>query len=220
VRAVAFGAGGARLTSADLRGAVRTWDVASGQLAREWPQAGTFTAIAASPEGESLVTVDDGGVAVVWDSAAAAARLRLAVTGEKGHEGRLSAVALGPHGRRLATAGEDLAIRVWDAGSGRELIEPAQPAYRARVTALAFSPDGRLLAAADADRILVWDAVTGDLTDRVPARWRAVEAVALSSDGRLLASAGGDGLAHVDPLDLGGLTDLARRRLAIAEERP
>ncbi|HEX9671412.1 MAG TPA: hypothetical protein VGC93_18235 [Thermoanaerobaculia bacterium] len=218
VRAVAFGAGG--LTSADLRGAVRTWDVASGQLAREWPQAGTFTAIAASPEGESLVTVDDGGVAVVWDSAAAAARLRLAVTGENGHEGRLSAVALGPHGRRLATAGEDLAIRVWDAGSGRELIEPAQPAYRARVTALAFSPDGRLLAAADADRILVWDAVTGDLTDRVPARWRAVEAVALSSDGRLLASAGGDGLAHLDPLDLGGLTDLARRRLAIAEERP
>jgi WD40 repeat protein len=94
-------------------------------------------------------------------------------------------------------------IHIYDAGSGayiRSLIDPAlttadkkpiKAAHLSLVESLAYSPDGRYLASGSFQELLLWDAMTGMLRQRLTGFADRVVALAFSHDGKLLATGGG-----------------------------
>jgi WD40 repeat protein len=123
------------------------------------------------------------------------------------------AIALAPQGQWLATVGYD-GLHVWDARAwamqwqAGETLTSAQagnlrgqsniparmrggPKYES--WPLTFSPDGRLLATgATANRILIWDAATGEVRRTLSGHEARVASLAFTPDGRRLISGSDD----------------------------
>jgi WD40 repeat protein len=146
VHAIEFTPDSARVAVATSK-TVALWDVA--QRARlEWgaglPGA---TALAFSPKGPWLATVDRDRTV----------RLRVATTGQEirafsGNALQVNALAFSPDGTRLVTGGSDRTVRVWDVESGRELL--ALPGVTHPVTGVAWDgPRDRIFALDHAVRV-------------------------------------------------------------------
>jgi WD40 repeat protein/serine/threonine protein kinase len=197
VTGVAFSADGTRLAAGSggfdemgrpLPGAVRVWDLATGQPVFTRADGDSCGGVAFSPDGSHLVT---GGREVhVWDVPTGKRSLTL-----PGHGDRVNGVAWSHDGKRLATAGQDRTVRVWDAATGA--LVDTLTGHAQRVFSVAFSPDGRRLASAGGEpgnpgELRVWELDTGrpPLSLRGHTNW--VAGVCFSPDGRRLASAGAD----------------------------
>jgi WD40 repeat protein len=196
VTAVAFRPGGRELASADGTwffrsprpagpGAIRLWDVDTGQLLRALAgHTGPVAGLAWDPGGGRLASAGWDGAALVFDADAGAQVLRLA-----GHADWVRAVAFSPDGRLLATAGSDGALRLWDADSGR----PVQTlrGHTQAVTAVAFRPDGGEIATAGADGTLkFWDPAARPESVAVRPFSHEVNGLAFSLDGQDLLATG------------------------------
>jgi WD40 repeat protein len=147
-----------------------------------------------SPDGQRIVTTDDGG-ARVWDSTTSRLLLELP------HGDTVYQAIFSSDGTRIVTAGRDSAVRIWDATTGalRHLLG-APAGTSPRYFVVAMSPDGHLVAAIDATgaAVRVWDAATGarvaDLNNAA-SEWPTV---AFSADGRWLATTGGNDVRVFD----------------------
>jgi WD40 repeat protein len=147
VRAVAFEPGGPAI----LVGAngVHTYDAASGEHVGEpFLPDRPIEALALSPDGKVLMTLDSDLSVQLWELATRREILGLNVTA--------SSLAFSPDGRFVAV-GTDDGVRVFGRVHGAERL--ALRGTRGVVGALAFSPDGRLLAGAGTHdtSALVWD---------------------------------------------------------------
>src|SRR5262249_42360825 len=135
------------------RGLVRLWDVARGELVREFEghQLGIL-GLAFAPDGRTLAVSHFNGVAV-W-SVPTARKLR--DLGDYTY--RMGRIAFAPDGR-LAALSADGALRLWDPATGRER-RFAGPAG----VFLAFAADGRTLFAMNTGRTVgQWETATGGL---------------------------------------------------------
>ncbi len=106
-----------------------------------------------------------------------------------GHVKRITSVLLSPDGRALTTASEDGTMRFWNpstAQEGRARWEAGGPLFGA-----VYSPDGKLLAAGGRESVLVWEAATGRLRQRLAIPAQRVRSVAFAPSGITLAGAGG-----------------------------
>jgi WD40 repeat protein/tRNA A-37 threonylcarbamoyl transferase component Bud32 len=112
--------------------------------------------------------------------------------GLKGPGGRVVWASFSRDSRLLAATtwheGWDGAVRVWDLRADKELFTKAVPGHKVR-GATAFSPDGRHLVGEGAERLHVWDALTGEETQTVPIVPGGCGQVCFSPDGRRLAAA-------------------------------
>ncbi|MCC6187670.1 MAG: hypothetical protein IT318_01440 [Anaerolineales bacterium] len=175
-------------SSADL-GQVWVWSLASGQISNTlavgyWVNDLALTAVGAAG-GRQLLAV--GGLyptpeAQVWDLASseplmtASAGLGAASVG--------ASVALSPDGAQLAVGGSTDGVFIYNARTGE--LQRALTGLDAPVYDLAFSPEGMRLAAGGPNQAAMWDTVSWDLAQRLPAEspvWR----VAFSADGQALA---------------------------------
>jgi WD40 repeat protein len=115
---------------------------------------GAANCCAWSPDGQRLVSADDGGEVRVWEAGASAEPVVLA-----GHVGRVNACAWSYDGSTILSAGDDRTLRLW------RIDDPSPPAvlsgHDATVCWCAVSPDGGLIASGDSDGIRVWDIVSG-----------------------------------------------------------
>ncbi len=105
--------------------------------------------------------------------------------------GLTSRVAFSPDGKTLAALadGGPPAVRLWDVRTGTLLHEWALPQGAGRV--LAFSPDGKLLACGgQAGKILLRDAATGKVVQRLDCGVSGAEELHFCPGGRLLVTDG------------------------------
>jgi COMPASS component SWD3 len=147
------------------------------------------TAIALTPDGETLIATSEATTEiVVWDLARGAAKMTL-----RGHASPPSAIALSRDGKSLASAEKMMpAIEIWDLGTGRKRLTLQSPGRR---HSLSFSRDGTWIAAAGGygHRIRVWNSVSGEELPTIAPGADACLGAAFSADGRLIATIGHDG---------------------------
>ena len=142
-------------------------------------------AVAISPDGERVASVDDSGQLRLWSprDGRTLATVQVARTA-------LYAVAFSPDGTELAVAGDDGTIERRTATGQATLATLAH--HRGRVWSLAYSPDGKLLASGGEDgHVALWT-LDGAPPRALLGHSQRVYSVAFSADGTQLASGSDD----------------------------
>ena len=136
-------------------GAIRIWDVATGQerAVLPEPERGVFD-LAFSPDGSRLLSSSGEGIARLWD--VEGARLIQSTRGPASGLAVFSA-----EGPRIVCSGGE--IQVWDATTGLPLVSyPGGSGFFSREEEIAFNwlavhPDGRRLLTAEREGLKIWD---------------------------------------------------------------
>ena len=224
--------------------AIYLFDTGSGRMLARLPGLpAPVQHLALSADGTRLAAALGGRAGIrVWNATTGAT-----LWADAGFTGPARMVAFEPRGERLAASGADGRLRVYDA-AGRKLAERV-PLADARPFGLAWSPDGGLIALGFEDRLRVEVLASADLRavftpDVAGLAGEGLPAVTWAQDGRggvqlhaagYARRAGGDALrAGGDALraggeflirrwsdyGLGGFTDVAAARDAIAHLLP
>ena len=113
-----------------------------------------------------------------------------------------------PTGRLVAVIGGDTtSVMLVDADSGR--VRGRLPGFTSQIAHLAFSHDGRLVAASGRDLIVVWDARSGELLQRIQAD-SVVTALTFAKDDETLYAVASDH-AQLQAWDVNGYQSFTRR---------
>jgi WD40 repeat protein len=116
-----------------------------------------ITAVAFSPDRNTLAAVDFGGIIHLWDL-----NRKVPVRALEGRQLGVEALAFSPDGKVLATGGREGSVKIWYVESGREVFNLIT--HRGtRICELAFAPDGSCLVAGctnldGANEVAVWPA--------------------------------------------------------------
>lgn len=187
--AVAFSPDGQYVASANGRGGLTVWNMASGEIESELPADnpnGRANAIKFSPDSQSLALSAYDPVVRVWNLATPDD-----ITFLFGHTDEITDVAFSPDGSRLASVSRDLTVRLWDVANEAEVANFG--ITDAALVSLAFSPDGsRLAVGGEETGIHILDAATGESIALLEGHVGRVDRLAFSPDGSLLVSGGAD----------------------------
>jgi len=153
---VALSPDGKRAASGAGNGALGIWDVATGQLVRQFQLSGgsgPVRSIAFSPDAKHLaVGAQNTGQIEIWDIASGQ---RLATL--TGHGARVEALQFTPDGTRVASGSLDQTVRIWDADTYDSLLTLRD--HEEPITSLVFSPDGTdLYSSASGGTVRIWEA--------------------------------------------------------------
>jgi RNA polymerase sigma factor (sigma-70 family) len=206
VSALAYTADEKTLVSACWDGSVRLWDPETGKELRCFPADAGRTAqglgaclgVAVTPDGKTLIALENGEILRALDLASGKERWRVKA-------GNGFSMALAPDGKTIAKGlgGDDKQqVSLWDVDTGKHLRTLG--VTNRSVPALAFSRDGKLVAAGEgaligakektdlASSVWLWDPADGRRVRELKGHTSGVAAVAFSPVGALLASASHD----------------------------
>jgi WD40 repeat protein len=191
---VEFSPDGHLLAVAEEDGAVRIWDVATGE--REFFLAhhtNPIVAVAWSPDGRFLADASRDRTVDVYIVQKPTLALRLGSL--VGHRSAVMAVAWSPDGRALLSGGADRTARLWDPRFEQTLRRIG--AHRGGAVIASFDRSGRRVISAGIDRTArVWDVRTGRQLQSLRHK-RAVYDAVFSANGRLVVTASRDGTAGI-----------------------
>jgi small GTP-binding protein len=199
VSAAAFDSDGRILATGGERG-TSLWDVDSGKL-RNRLAIGNCYAVAFSPHGRILASVNDPSVVTLWELSTGSALFQIT-----GRHRMVHSMAFDGDGAMFALGGAiEGTVRLWAIPSGRRLR--ALDGHAEKVASVAFHPGGGILASASFDStIRLWDVATGGTVSIIEGHTNAVLALSFSADGRVLASNGADGTVRLWETESGRCT--------------
>ena len=222
VSSVAFSRDGTTLASGSYDGAVKLWNIATGQELRTLAGHGNNVhCVAFSPDGRTLASASDDGAVKLWDTQTGR-ELRIS----NAHGENVRCTAFSPDGRTVANDYNDhfyrrveAGICLWDAATGRD--QRRLTGHGGQVRSLAFSADGRTLASGSHDQtVKLWDVGTARELRTLTGHKSDVLSVAFAPDGRTLASASEDRTVKLWDVEsgqeLGTLTAQVRYVLSVA----
>jgi WD40 repeat protein len=158
-----------------------------------WRTAGAIRAVAVSPDGKRVASVNMNGRVGVWD--AATGRQLHELAGSEAGEGCL---AFSPDGRYLATGGQldsrtgsgEYRVRLWEVRTGKERAR--FPAQEDSIMQVAFTPEGtRVVATGFYQPVIVSEVPSGKQLREFRTR-NPVGSFALSANGHWLAASDDD----------------------------
>lgn len=220
-----FSPDGESVASGSTHGAVRIWNLSSGETrSLVGHKEGDVWSLAFSPDGETLVTAGHDHRIKIWDVS----------TGEvirslDEHSEAIVSVAYNADGALLASGSDDKTIKLWNTSDWsvtRTLTGGSECVY-----GVTFSPDGSLLVSGSRDKkvlgeilqyhfdyrgpangvtLRIWDVDSGELLQSMNEHSDNVSSVAFSPDGEFIASASQDATVIVWRL-LNGSDSRSRR---------
>jgi eukaryotic-like serine/threonine-protein kinase len=157
IQLLAFSSDGDRLAAVG-EGRLWVWELGTGREVTcrtndLGPLSGSDTevALAFAPDGRSLCTGHESGVACVWRLEGGGGRVVL-----RGHRGQVFSVAIAQSNNLVATTGDDGTLKLWDPRGGQTLA--TLRGQLLELLSAAFSPDSRRVAAGTTDGLIkLWD---------------------------------------------------------------
>jgi WD40 repeat protein len=181
---LAFLLDGSLLASSYADGAVKLWNVQSGDLEHTLDDNNSASVVAVSPNGKFLATADSRNTIKLWNMSWGNAEKQLT-----GHNVRIIRMTFSPDGRTLASVSADQTLMLWDINEERVVHEIS--GYGHDLLTMAFAPNGRRLATGHVNgEIKYWEVSTGRLVGYFQANDEEVTSIQFSPDGNWLASGG------------------------------
>ena len=183
--------------SSDLGAAV--WDAETGEQIMLFPETAPITHVAFSQDGHTLATSANNGMVSLWEIETRTQKIRFS-----GQATGFNFLALSPDGEHVAVGNDPRSTSLWDVSptGSREVLTIL--AHEGKVHDAVYNPSGTIIASTGEDGTLrVWDAVTGELLQSLPAQSDWVHFPAFSPDGQKLAAANQQGDISVWDVDSG-----------------
>jgi WD40 repeat protein len=183
---LSFAPDGERLAIGSIDGSVIVWNIAADRREFQAQHLDAVQGVTFSADGERIATCDRGGIIRLWDPAKPAESATIAMW--TAHDGRAYAVQFAPDDETLVSVGDDCKLYSWVPGTPatRRLLDAGTPCPPINDCVLVES-SATLITAHD-DCLRLWNAVTGEFLQDVPADQSGWSAVAVSRDGTLLAA--------------------------------
>jgi WD40 repeat protein/serine/threonine protein kinase len=195
VSMVVYSPDGTLLISGSPTGEIRVWSGTEHRLVHEWrPSDAPIYLLHFRTDGRRLLSVDEQGKAIWWDTLTWQAGRTFTVGGDP------LAAAPGLLGRTVSPDGRLLAIGTWtgavrwlDAETG-ELLDTTSGGHAVGVTGISFSRDNKLAASVSGDgTVAFWDPSSLRLITAFKGHMLGAHAAAFSPDGRRLVTGGSSG---------------------------
>lgn len=220
-----------------------TWDLADGRVVDRLPaidyeaeydsEGISLDHVTYSPDGQMMAT-SQGRVAWIWDIKRGQSIQRL--EGEVfstlddinelpaeigwGHSDTISDLSFSPDGQVLITSGGDGTVRMWDVASGQHLRCYEESTGLSLLASASFSPDGLMIMSHRNEAVTVWNALTGEVIQRIDQEDDLSSTLAFGSArfgpaGQRILTGVEDGTARVWDLESGELMALLRHPDAV-----
>jgi WD40 repeat protein len=189
IESLAFSPDGRLLASGSQDHTIRVWDIESRQTVRILKgHSGSVDSLAFHPKENILASAGDDKTINLWDLNTGHVRRTI-----RAHTKYARHVAFSPDGRLLASGSLDRTIKIWETATGR--LARIVSAAASLNGALAFSPDSTMLAAINADKIELWNVVSGTINRTLqpellsinPYELTTIHSIEFSPDGKHLA---------------------------------
>lgn len=207
VECVTFSPDGKLLATGEESGLVRIWENGSGkEILALGGHLRKVNRTAFSPDGKWLVSGSDDRSVRLWDIEKGQAAW---VTEENVKE--IEGVAFSPDGKTVISGGLDFHLKVWDAGSGKLLLDVANPAV---IYDVAYSPDGKTIYTSLGNMtVRSWDAATGQPQEVMGGVATLISSLAVSADGKYIAAGDVSGKVYVWDQEGNRVSSFANERL-------
>jgi WD40 repeat protein/serine/threonine protein kinase len=182
---IAFSPNGEFLAGNSGNLGVGIWDAETGEQMMLLPETAPITHVTFSQDGQTLVSSTKDGMVSLWDIDSRSQILRIL-----GQATGFNFLAYSQDGKRVAVGNNPQSTSIWDVSptGSREVLTIA--AHEGKVHDAVYDPSGMIIASSGEDGTLrLWDAVTGELLQSLPAQSDWVHFPAFSPDGQKLAAA-------------------------------
>jgi WD40 repeat protein len=173
-------------------GEVKLWDVATGQLVRDFKDvhSDAVLALAFSPNGKRLASGAADRMAKILDI-----KNGKMIRSLEGHTGHVFGVAWKADGRTLVTCSADRQVKFWDATTGDRRANVGL--FGKDVMSVGFLGTSDLLAAASGDGVVKLVNEAGNVSKTASAKTAFLQSGAVTPDGKLIAVGGEAGAVIV-----------------------
>ena len=187
VYAVACSPDGRYLSSGDMYGNIKLWDVTSSECIKTLIGFYPAYSVCYSPDGKYVASGSWGGRIKLWEVATGNCIKTL-----KGHTDSVYSVAYSPDGRYIASGSNDKTIKIWEVETGRELRTLS--GHSDKVYSVCYSPDGKYLASgSNDDTIKIWNVASEKCIQTLTSdHMYSIHSVVYSPDGKYLVAGSGD----------------------------